>query len=134
MKCGLSLEPIFAAKTLLEVILPCLALTPRKPGTTRMWRIHTLTLHLRSVLLQCKRNRICNLYHSCEMSLWNAVTQTSCSQLRRKFRTQYSLFLVWVSTHLHEDVDHKALWPAFLERGSPACGRRWSWVSVQRCS
>ena len=36
------------------------------------------------------------------------------SYLRRKFGTQYSLFLDWVSTHLHEDVDRKALWPASL--------------------
>ena len=32
----------------------------------------------------------------------------------QKLRTQYSLFLCRVSTHLHEDVDHETLWLALL--------------------
>ena len=39
---------------------------------------------------------------------------SECLLLRRKLRILHSVFLDWVSTHLHEDVDHETLWRALL--------------------
>ena len=78
----------------------------------------------RSLLIRCERNRIYSLSSASEVSLlkcghlgnylfaWSR--EFSRLHVRRKFGAQYSLFWDWVSTHLHEDVDHKALWLAWL--------------------
>ena len=40
----------------------------------------------------------------------------------------------WVSTHVPWRRRPRNVEPGFVERGSPACRRRWSWVPVQHCS
>ena len=45
--------------------------------------------------------------------LWKLLVDAvlkSCLFFGRKLGTLYNTFLGWVSTHLHEDVDHETLW------------------------